>query len=426
MSNPTEILIVEDSATQAIQLREFLERNGYLVSVAPSGVAALDAIRLRPPTVVIADVVLPNMDGFELCRRIKAEKASNTIPVILITALSAPQDIICGVECGADNFVVKPYDEKKLLAAIRHVLANRELREYGSFEMGIDVSLEGERHRISASRVQLLDLLLASYEAAAENAEKLARAREIAERANREKSELLARLGHEFRAPLNAILGFAQILEGDGYRGANGERIQGILAEGGKLLRIADKMLDVARLDAGDLAVEEEGVDWREVILWCGDLVRPVATARSIEVNYRLGGEGVPLITADRERMSEVLLILLSNAVKFNRQGGKVTVSAEKLPGGKFLRLSIADTGMGIPEEKLDRLFVPFERLGVEHAGIEGVGIGLALARRLAQAMGGALHVESVAGIGSTFSLDLPIEQGSSHSRRRTGLRSER
>ncbi len=404
MSSPVEILVVEDSPTQAMQLRTLLEREGYTVRIATNGEEALDSVRTHPPTVVLADVLLPILDGFEVCRLIKADPSLKEIPVILLTMLSDPKDIIRGMQCGADNFLVKPCDEKKLLAGIRYVLANRELRNHPASRIGMEVLFAGEKHVISADRVQMLDLLLASYEAAAENAEKLRKAREAAERANREKSELLARLGQEFRAPLNAILGFAQLLEMEESHGeVNEVRVREILSNGGKLLKIADKMLDIARMDAGDLSIAEELVDWREVVIWCGDLIRPIAAEKSVEISYHLGGEGFPRIVANRKRLGEVLFILLSNAVKFNQRGGRVFVSAENLAASKALRISIADTGMGIPAAKMNLLFIPFERLGVEQTGIEGVGIGLALARRLVKAMHGTLHVESVEGRGSTF-----------------------
>jgi hypothetical protein len=287
--------------------------------------------------------------------------------------------------------------------------------------MGVEVLFAGERHLITADRVQMLDLLLAAYETAAENSAKLRRAREAAERANREKSDLMARLGYEFRAPLNAILGFAQLLEVETRGEANDERIREILSHGGQLLQLANKMLEIARIEVGELAIPEESVDWREVVIWCGDLVRPMAAARSVEIDYHLGGRNAPRIVANRERLSEVLLVFLSNAVKFNRPGGRVTVSAEKRSADS-LRISIADTGPGIPASKMGRLFIPFERLGAEDSGIEGVGIGLALARRLVDAMGGTLHVDSVEGRGSTFAVELPIEANGQRSAHGQGI----
>ncbi|MGE0680214.1 MAG: response regulator [Candidatus Binatia bacterium] len=161
-----EILIVEDSPTQADHLAYILEQHGYLLSAVRNGREALASIGHRPPTLVISDVIMPEMDGYELCRRIKQEDDIKSIPVILLTSLSDPADVVRGLECGADSFIFKPYDERYLLARIAYVLANRSLRENENTQIGVEIFFAGKKFFITSDRLQILNLLLSTYEVA--------------------------------------------------------------------------------------------------------------------------------------------------------------------------------------------------------------------------------------------------------------------
>lgn len=149
MNNRVKILIVEDSPTQAEQLRYILEQHEYDISVAQNGVEALVHIKKHKPMIVISDIMMPEMDGYQLCQQIKADENFKDIPVILLTSLSDPIDVIRGLECGADNFITKPYNEQFLLSRVRHVLINKELRRSGSAEMGIEVFFAGRSFPIA-------------------------------------------------------------------------------------------------------------------------------------------------------------------------------------------------------------------------------------------------------------------------------------
>jgi len=163
-----EILIVEDSPTQAARLQFILEEHGFRVLKARDGKEALCVLKENRPTLVISDVVMPEMDGYELCSRIKQDESLRDIPVILLTALSDPSDIIRGLESGADNFITKPYQERFLISRIQYILINRELRSKSATEMGIEIFFAGKKHFLAADRIQIIDLLLSSYEAAVE------------------------------------------------------------------------------------------------------------------------------------------------------------------------------------------------------------------------------------------------------------------
>ena len=166
LNEDIEILIVEDSLTQAEQLHYILEKNSFHVLAARDGKEALALMQSRRPVIVVTDVLMPVMDGYELCRQIRDNANFNDIPVILLTSLSDPSDVIRGLQCGANNFITKPYDEKHLLVRIYHLLANLNLRKTAKSEMGINIFFQGENYFINSDRLQILDLLLSTYESA--------------------------------------------------------------------------------------------------------------------------------------------------------------------------------------------------------------------------------------------------------------------
>jgi signal transduction histidine kinase/CheY-like chemotaxis protein len=257
----------------------------------------------------------------------------------------------------------------------------------------------GELERLVAFSVDITD------RKAAEVA--LHAAKEEAERANRAKSEFLSRMSHELRTPMNAILGFAQVLERDGVRPGQEKHLEHILTGGKHLLRLINEVLDISRIESGRLALCLETVPVGEVIHEAADLVQPLANGAGIALVLDLPRERGILATADRQRLAQVLINLLSNAIKYNRRRGSISLAVEEA-GESRIRIVVTDTGFGMSREKMQRLFTPFERLGAEQSGVEGTGLGLALSRGLVEAMGGALGVTSVEGEGSRFWVDLP------------------
>jgi len=185
--NDADILVVEDSPTQAEALRAVLLEHGFDVTVVRSGVEALEAIDRKPPAVVISDIIMPGIDGYELCRRIKANEHTRHIPVMLLTVLSDPLDVIDGLECGANNFITKGCADDELIGRILFLLRNRKLRASGSHEDGVPIAFSGQHYTIAADTSQILDLLLSTYAAAVE------RNREL-EKANKALNEALDRI----------------------------------------------------------------------------------------------------------------------------------------------------------------------------------------------------------------------------------------
>jgi PAS domain S-box-containing protein len=235
-------------------------------------------------------------------------------------------------------------------------------------------------------------------------------AREAAVKANDAKLDFLSRMSHELRTPLNAILGFGQLLEIEELDVRQRESVDQIIGAGRHLLHLVNEVLDISRIESGNLALACEPLSVSELLAEAIDLIRPLATAEHLTLTISPEDEtSAPYVLVDHQRVRQVLLNLLSNAVKYNRPGGRIDVSASPGPDGRSVRVAVADTGPGIPTEMLPRLFTPFDRLGAESTNVEGSGIGLALARRLMEAHGGHLGVESTPGEGSTFWVDLPV-----------------
>lgn len=248
----------------------------------------------------------------------------------------------------------------------------------------------------------------------AESAARLARGE--AERANSAKSEFLSRMSHELRTPLNAVLGFAQLLELDDLSSDQRESVEQIEKAGRHLLDLINEVLDIARIESGQLSLSLEPVEVRSAVAEALLLVRPLAAERGISVVLEDSPALSVYAKADRQRIKQVLLNLLSNGIKYNRERGNLAIRCQEASGSR-IRLEVADDGPGIPSDRLHRLFTPFERLGAEGTGVEGTGLGLALSKRLVEAMGGALGVSTALGQGSTFSVELAMagspEQGS-------------
>jgi PAS domain S-box-containing protein len=240
--------------------------------------------------------------------------------------------------------------------------------------------------------------------------EEAERAREEAEQANWAKSEFLSRMSHELRTPLNAVLGFGQLLEMDHLDEEQLESVHQILRGGKHLLDLINEVLDIARIETGKLTLSQEPVLVKEALQETLDLIQPLAAERGVGLVVRQLEAADRHVLADRQRLKQVLLNLLSNGVKYNREGGDVTILCTEIPGDR-LRIQISDGGPGIAPEKMDRLFVPFDRLGAEQTGVEGTGLGLALSKHLVEAMGGTLSAEGTLDVGTTFSVELALTE---------------
>ena len=231
-------------------------------------------------------------------------------------------------------------------------------------------------------------------------------ARQAAEAANRAKSEFLSRMSHELRTPLNAVLGFGQMLQLDALDQRQGEYVEQILRGGRHLLDLIDEVLDISKIEIGAVAISVEPVSVSEIATESVRLLEPLATARQITLRSAIADDPAWHVMADQQRLRQVLVNYLSNAIKYTPPGSTATISAERVTDG-WLRVVVSDDGPGIAPRLIARLFQPFERIGAEQAGIEGTGLGLAHSKALVERMGGQVGVESKVGVGSKFWLKL-------------------
>ena len=397
------ILIAEDSATQAEQLRQMLVSHGYNVSVAQNGKLALEAIRKERPTLVVSDVMMPEMDGYDLCRTIKSEPDLKDIPVMLLTSLSDPADIIRGLLCAANNFIVKPYREDELLSRIEYILVNRELRQLEKSQLGVDIYFAGQRHLITSDRLQILDLLFSTYETAVQKNHELLDAQEELQKLNKELESFSYSVSHDLRTPVRQILGFTSLMAPlIPPGGKEQEYLATIQNAGTRMMTMIESLLTFSRLTHADL--RKDLVDMNGIVREASTNLRIDTEGRTVEWTI----SRLPQVRGDRALLYEVFQNLLGNAIKYTRPCPVARIVVGHKEGSKnddvfFVR----DNGVGFDMKYVDRLFGIFQRLHSE-SEFGGTGIGLANVRRIITRHGGNTWAEAKVNEGATFYFSLP------------------
>ena len=237
--------------------------------------------------------------------------------------------------------------------------------------------------------------------------EETQKARLDAEQANMAKSEFLSRMSHELRTPMNSILGFAQLLEMGELNASQRKGVNHIMKSGKHLLDLINEVLDISRIESGRLSLSLEPVQLNKLIAEMTDIVKLQAAERKIEILLVHSEDNKLFVKSDRQRLKQVILNLLNNATKYNRDGGSIFIRIEQQPDG-MVRISVTDTGYGIAPESIPKLFTPFERIGAEKTSTEGTGLGLSVVKKLMEVMGGNYGVESFPDKGSTFWIEMP------------------
>jgi DNA-binding response OmpR family regulator len=451
------ILIAEDSATQSQRLQYILEQQGYRVTAAANGRLALEAAQRDKPALIISDVVMPEMTGYELCSRIKADERLGDVPVVLVTTLSDPHDVIRGLECRADNFILKPYDSEQLLHRIQFVLVNSRMRRSEHSGMGLEIMFGGQRHFITADRLQILNLLLSTYEAAMQRNHELSSTRDTLRQTNLQLEQLTRELEDRVRVRTaelersNEALRQAQqaLIQQERLR-ALGQMASGIAhdinnaispialyteslllretnlsqAARGQLVTIQRAIDDVAQTVArmrefyrpSQVGVPRAEVELNLLVHQVIDLTRarwndqPQRRGVMVELKADLAADLPNVRGADHE-IRDALTNLIFNAVDAMPDGGVIQVRTSVLnsdPAKPRVRLDVTDSGIGMDEETRRRCLEPF----FTTKGERGTGLGLAMVYGMAQRHGAALEIDSQPGSGTTMRIVFPIEIG--------------
>ena len=384
------ILVVDDDPTNVHVLVDVLSHEGFNVSVAMSGDEALDQIETIKPDIILLDVVMPGIDGFETCRRLKANTATADIPVIFMTALADTLNTVTGFEVGGVDYIAKPLQHEEVLARLNSQLTivhqQRRLRK-------VNASLDAERTSLN-ERVQERTAELSC--------------------ALRLKDEFLRTMSHELRTPLNVILGMSEVLQDNSCGPLNDRQrkyLGSIEENGRRLLALLIDILDFSQIMAGNVKLDIVATTLEPLCQATLQRINKQARKKQIQLSFRFDTD-ITTVQADGFRLQQMLDKLLDNAVKFTAEGGTIGLDIDGDRENQAVHFSVWDTGIGIAKKDLERLFQPFVQLDASLSrNYEGTGIGLALAQRLAELHGGNIGVESDVGQGSRFTVSLPWKE---------------
>ncbi len=379
------ILVVDDIAANRNLLGATLEPHGYEVLLAPNGAAALKVAARARPNLILMDVNMPEMDGYEACRRLKEMPGLAEIPVIFITANDDAESLVKGFQSGGVDFITKPFKDEEVLMRV-----------------GTHVKIAELTRALAASNAELgaKNAALESEVALRQLAEGKANA------ANEAKSRFLSFISHEMRSPLNAIIGFSEEL-GDTLAGEPLQDSQSILRSGKHLLGLINNLLDLSKIEAGKMPLHLTDFSPAELVRQLALDVEPLITKRDNRLLVHT--EGVTgTIHADATKLKQVLLNLVSNAAKFT-QRGEIAVTLMQ-PDAHRVRIDVQDSGIGMTPEDQGRLFEAYNQANRDtQAQYGGTGLGLAISRQYCRLMGGDLTVASAPGQGSTFTATIPV-----------------
>lgn len=401
-----KIMIVEDSPTQAAHLQYMLEKQGYRVVIAGNGAKALDMVSTENPALIISDILMPEMDGYELCRRIKSHDEQCGIRFILLTSLSDPLDIIRGLECGADNFITKPYDEAFLVSRVGYLLANRYEAEDCAALPEIKILFAGKEFSITSGRHQILDLLLSTYESTIMKNKELIKARDdLNERnqqlkqANQDLEAFSHTVSHDLRGPLNNIFGSCQVIQelyGNNLDQNCLEFFTYIHDSAKNMDKLIGTILRFSSLSRQEVLREQVDLSilTREI----------VAEHRFRDPQRRVTTDIMDGVTAsgDLRLLRVVMENLVANAWKYTSMKEVAVIQFGMLEQAGQTVYFVRDNGAGFDMACADKLFTPFQRLHAANE-FEGFGIGLSTVQRIIQRHNGRIWAEGEIGAGAVF-----------------------
>ncbi|MCK4922667.1 MAG: hybrid sensor histidine kinase/response regulator [Bacteroidales bacterium] len=426
MKKIKKILIAEDSPTQALQLKMMFEKRDYEVLLSHNGKEAFELIdETDPPDIVISDIIMPIMDGYELCRSIKQNKKTRGIPVILLTQLSNPNDVIQGLQSGADNFISKPYSEEFLFGRINDILLNMEIRNKSTdIDIAMEIYFGGQKYKLNSNPSQILDLLLSTYDNAInknkelkdKNVEfkklhsELKLNNEQLEKSIEEKNQLLGIAAHDLRSPLCTVSSYIDFLDSKSSENTfeGQEQIMSTLnSQVNFMLDLVTDVLDFAKIESGKLELKKTKFDLISFMEKAIELNNLLGVKKNISILPEYTDHKI-MIEADLNKLKQVLDNLFSNAMKFSDP--HTFIHLDIISSEKEVQISVKDQGKGIPESELDNLFQAFGTTSVKStAGEKSTGLGLVSVKKIVETHGGRIWVESEVGKGSEFHFTIPF-----------------
>ena len=406
------ILIVDDTLENLQFLSDMLCQNGYSVTAAPDGPTALMIAGNAPPDLVLLDIRMPEMDGYEVCARLKSDAKTKNIPVIFLSALDELQDKIRGFSLGGADYIAKPFQDEEVLARVKTHISLKRMQQ--SLEEQ-NIVLRGEITERKKAEDALKKINEELESRVQERTAELLKAKNEAETANRAKSAFLACISHEFRTPLNPIIGMADFLLNEAQPGSREEEFLSVISVSGRqLLHMVEELIELVRLEAEGIQLKKNQVALKSFLHSVGANLSWCAGQKKLKFGYETDADVPDEIVADIDVLNTILDRIGKNAVKFTEKG-EIVISVRKESEhetGGMLRFSVKDTGAGIPADRMQDIFKDFTQ--AEHVLTRkygGIGLGLTMIRRLVHHIGGKIWAESIEGEGSTFHFTFPFQK---------------
>ncbi|TAL76752.1 MAG: hybrid sensor histidine kinase/response regulator, partial [Bacteroidetes bacterium] len=396
-----------------IQIKHLLEIHNYKVSVSRDGKQAMDWLSNHKPSLVISDIVMPEMNGYELCTKIKSNKNTEDIPVILLTRLSDPEEIIEGLSCGADSFITKPYNEKYLLSHIEKILSEENGTGHKKVPFGVQILFKGKKRFIQAEQQNVIKLMINIYEGAIHQNDRLVQTEEELRLLNEQLKSLVKELeaftysvSHDLRAPLRAIDGYSKfILEDYGTKlDSEGERLLGLIRSNTqKMDQLITDLLALSKITRSELNLSNINMTEMAMSMF-NETASPV-----IRKKLNITIDTLPEVYADPSYIKQVWINLISNAIKFSSRKKKPQIKISGNTENGFHIYYIKDNGVGFNQEYAHKLFGVFQRLHKVDE-FEGTGVGLAIVQRIIHKHSGKVWAQGKEGSGAIFYFSLPVE----------------